>query len=79
MSHYIVFDSSTAAVIATIITSGPDQLAILDTSCSIEVDAEDYDSHPEQWAEVDKNACTLRPKPGKTDPTSKRRKPANQP
>lgn len=79
MSHYVIFDSGTAVVVATIITSGPDQLPIIDTSCSIEVDAEDYESRPEQWAEVDKNTYELRPRPGKTDPTSKKRKPTNQP
>lgn len=41
---------------------------------AVDVDAEDFNSEPERWAEVDIQKKTLHPKPGKVDPTSRGRK-----
>ena len=40
---------------------------------NIEIDGEDYAAVPEDWAEIDLNKKSLRPKPGRVDPTSKGR------
>ena len=42
---------------------------------AVEIDTEDYHAKPEIWGEVDVVKKTLHPKPGKSDPTSKRRGP----
>ncbi|GEM_PF-4999728 len=71
MPSIIVFHPDTGEIIGRISVSDPAQLANYPNH--IELDAEDFQSKPELWAEVHPQRRELHPKHGHADPTTKRR------
>jgi hypothetical protein len=75
MKH-VIYDPATGKILARVLIGGPDQDHVFSPH-RVAVDGEDFDSEPEKWAEVDTETQTLRPQPGKVDPTSKARRRAD--
>ena len=73
MAKYVIYDPATGAIEARVTTSDPATQLGAFSPHILEVDAADYDSAPEAWAEIDVVKRQLRPQIGKQDPTSKKR------
>ena len=72
--NLIVYDTITGSIKAKLILGDERQLVVVEPN-HVVLDGIDYDSRPEDWAEIDIDSKVLRHKAGKVDPTGKNRRP----